>query len=94
MGFTRNASIKAAIETGKSGGVEAAAEWVMLRLDDPSLNDPPATATSHQSASGPAHMEGLDELIAFGKKTFCDFFFWFQMVQFSRFHCSSGPLRS
>ncbi|EPB68766.1 UBA/TS-N domain protein, partial [Ancylostoma ceylanicum] len=66
MGFTRNASIKAAIETGKSGGVEAAAEWVMLRLDDPSLNDPPATAPSHPSASGPAHMEGLDELIAFG----------------------------
>ncbi|KAL6730239.1 hypothetical protein Aduo_001225 [Ancylostoma duodenale] len=66
MGFTRNASIKAAIETGKGGGVEAAAEWVMLRLDDPSLNDPPATAPTHPSASGPAHMEGLDELIAFG----------------------------
>ncbi|KAK6728645.1 hypothetical protein RB195_005968 [Necator americanus] len=65
MGFTRNASIKAAIETGKSGGVEAAAEWVMLRLDDPSLNDPPG-ATTNASASGPAHVEGLDELIAFG----------------------------
>ncbi|VDM84142.1 unnamed protein product [Strongylus vulgaris] len=65
MGFTRNASIKAAIETGKSGGVEAAAEWVMLRLDDPSLNDPPATS-SNPGAGAPAHMEGLDELIAFG----------------------------
>ncbi|VDL73570.1 unnamed protein product [Nippostrongylus brasiliensis] len=68
MGFTRNASIKAAIETGKSGGVEAAAEWVMLRLDDPSLNDPPAAlaANSRAPAKGPAHVEGLDELIAFG----------------------------
>ncbi|VDM66156.1 unnamed protein product [Strongylus vulgaris] len=65
MGFTRNASIKAAIETGKSGGVEAAAEWVMLRLDDPSLNDPPATS-SNPDAGAPVHMEGLDELIAFG----------------------------
>ncbi|KHJ97456.1 UBA/TS-N domain protein [Oesophagostomum dentatum] len=65
MGFTRNASIKAAIETGKSGGVEAAAEWVMLRLDDPSLNDPPAAA-SGVAEGGSAHMEGLDELIAFG----------------------------
>ncbi|VDO20429.1 unnamed protein product, partial [Haemonchus placei] len=67
MGFTRNASIKAAIETGRSGGVEAAAEWVMLRLDDPSLNDPPAVAPGGRSASaGPAHLEGLDELVAFG----------------------------
>uniref|UniRef100_A0A0K0CZ92 Ubiquitin carboxyl-terminal hydrolase n=1 Tax=Angiostrongylus cantonensis TaxID=6313 RepID=A0A0K0CZ92_ANGCA len=68
MGFTRNASIKAAIETGKNGGVEAAAEWVMLRLDDPSLNDPPAPIAS-AGRSIPAvldHMEGLDELVAFG----------------------------
>lgn len=69
MGFTRNASIKAAIETGKSGGVEAAAEWVMLRLDDPSLNDPPAPPASggRTAPAGPARMEGLEELIAFGK---------------------------
>ncbi|KAK5978113.1 UBA/TS-N domain protein, partial [Trichostrongylus colubriformis] len=67
MGFTRNASIKAAIETGKSGGVEAAAEWVMLRLDDPSLNDPPPLVHGSRSISpGPAHIEGLDELVAFG----------------------------
>ncbi|VDM57326.1 unnamed protein product [Angiostrongylus costaricensis] len=68
MGFTRNASIKAAIETGKNGGVEAAAEWVMLRLDDPSLNDPPAPI-AWAGRSVPAvldHMEGLDELVAFG----------------------------
>ncbi|KAK6059889.1 hypothetical protein COOONC_02457 [Cooperia oncophora] len=67
MGFTRNASIKAAIETGKSGGVEAAAEWVMNRLDDPSLNDPPAIAAGGRSApAAPAPMEGLNELVAFG----------------------------
>ncbi|VDO87440.1 unnamed protein product [Heligmosomoides polygyrus] len=61
MGFTRNASIKAAIETGKSGGVEAAAEWVMLRLDDPSLNDPPAPPASggRTAPAGPARMEGF-----------------------------------
>ncbi|KAK6021858.1 UBA/TS-N domain protein, partial [Ostertagia ostertagi] len=66
MGFTRNASIKAAIETGRSGGVEAAAEWVMLRLDDPSLNDPPAVPAGRPASAGPAHMEGLNELVAFG----------------------------
>ncbi|KJH51075.1 UBA/TS-N domain protein [Dictyocaulus viviparus] len=68
MGFTRNASIKAAIETGKNGGVEAAAEWVMLRLDDPSLNDPPTSiaSTGRSVPVAPDHMEGLDELIAFG----------------------------
>ncbi|KAK6012381.1 UBA/TS-N domain protein, partial [Ostertagia ostertagi] len=70
MGFTRNASIKAAIETGRSGGVEAAAEWVMLRLDDPSLNDPPAVPAGGRPASaGPAHMEGLNELVAFDSRS-------------------------
>lgn len=67
MGFTRNAAIKAAIETGKNGGVEAAAEWVMRRLDDPSLNDPPLPVTSDiRQPGGVAHMEGFDELIGFG----------------------------
>ncbi|PIO75083.1 UBA/TS-N domain protein [Teladorsagia circumcincta] len=54
-------------QTGRSGGVEAAAEWVMLRLDDPSLNDPPAVPAGGRPASaGPASMEGLNELVAFG----------------------------
>ncbi|CAJ0956684.1 unnamed protein product, partial [Mesorhabditis belari] len=40
MGFSRNAALKAALDT-KTQGLEAAAEWLMLRLDDPSINDPP-----------------------------------------------------
>ena len=44
MGFTRNASIKAALAT-KSGGIDAAADWVMGQLDDPTLNDEPVVST-------------------------------------------------
>ncbi|CAJ0592736.1 unnamed protein product [Cylicocyclus nassatus] len=65
MGFTRNASIKAAMCTGSGGSVEAAAEWVMLRLDDPSLNDPPAPS-SNPGAGAQGHVEGMDELMGFG----------------------------
>jgi ubiquitin carboxyl-terminal hydrolase 5/13 len=39
MGFQANASRRAVITTGNAGS-EAAMEWIMQHLDDPSLNDP------------------------------------------------------
>ncbi|CAD6189869.1 unnamed protein product [Caenorhabditis auriculariae] len=52
MGFTENASVKAAIAVG-TGGVEAAVDWVMGRLDDATLNDPPVqeAPTTAQTSS-------------------------------------------
>ena len=39
MGFQANASRRAVITTGNMGS-EAAMEWIMQHLDDPTLNDP------------------------------------------------------
>ncbi|CAJ0572391.1 unnamed protein product, partial [Mesorhabditis spiculigera] len=67
MGFSRNASMKAVIET-KNNGAEAAAEWLMSRLDDPTINDPPAAQVAGSGAGTSAHIdnESVATLEGFG----------------------------
>lgn len=39
MGFTRNAAVKAVLNT-KGQDLGGATEWIMRMMDDPTLNDP------------------------------------------------------
>lgn len=40
MGFSRNAAVKAYLNT-KGHGLEGATDWIMGMMDDATLNDPP-----------------------------------------------------
>ncbi|KAI3630201.1 hypothetical protein MIR68_011636 [Amoeboaphelidium protococcarum] len=55
MGFTKNRSTRALLETG-NGGSEVAMEWLFSRMDDPTLDDPlppaiPVNAAQTQAKS-------------------------------------------
>ncbi len=60
MGFSQEASSRAALAVGNSG-VEAAMEWVLAHLEDPDINDPlpdPAAAPAPPAAAQDAAATG------------------------------------
>ncbi|GMR53680.1 hypothetical protein PMAYCL1PPCAC_23875, partial [Pristionchus mayeri] len=61
MGFSRNAAVKAFLNT-KGHGIEGASEWIMGMMDDPTLNDPPQSSASKEEVNG----EEVDQLVSFG----------------------------
>ncbi|KAF8368018.1 usp-5 [Pristionchus pacificus] len=64
MGFTRNAAVKAVLNT-KGQDLGGATEWIMRMMDDPTLNDPlPSQMASmnNEEVSG----EEVEQLVMFG----------------------------
>ncbi|CAI4223100.1 unnamed protein product [Auanema sp. JU1783] len=66
MGFSRNASVKAAIQIHPSGSADAALEWLMGKLDDPSLNDEPQPVLRQPSKNPGLDRPCVQELMNFG----------------------------
>jgi ubiquitin carboxyl-terminal hydrolase 5/13 len=50
MGFSENGSKRAAVATN-NGNVEAAMEWVLAHMEEPSFNDPLPTANASADAA-------------------------------------------
>lgn len=75
MGFSENASIRAAIEVrNTNGNAEQAMEWLLPRLDDPSINEAVQPVAQNVDRKAAAKRPCVQELVGFGSLCFFHIF--------------------